>query len=186
MLVETMLADLNSDDVGKRLLRLVDTFDSIALAEEEHFRAIELVVQDTWLRRHRNSDAAPIVREGRRMRWLDQNPHATGRPPSRARTPPRGGTSAHARVELAQHPGDPRFAALTVALREASPDFRRWWDADAVELRPHRWQFEHPSAGRLILDFVKLAPNEPNLRIVAAMPADANTSEKLPALTALA
>ena len=26
---------------------------------------------DTWLRSHRNGDDAPVVREGRRMRWLE-------------------------------------------------------------------------------------------------------------------
>jgi AcrR family transcriptional regulator len=69
--VETALANLTSDDVEERLLLLVDTFDGIALAEEEHYRTFTRVSLDTWLRGHRNGEDAPVVREGRRMRWLE-------------------------------------------------------------------------------------------------------------------
>jgi AcrR family transcriptional regulator len=69
--VETLLANLTTDDVEERLLLLIDTFDGMTLAEEEHSRTFTRVSLDTWLRRHRNGDEAPIVREGRRMRWLE-------------------------------------------------------------------------------------------------------------------
>ena len=42
------------------------------LAEEAHFRRALFVYQDTWLRSHRSGEETPAVREGRRMRWLDQ------------------------------------------------------------------------------------------------------------------
>jgi AcrR family transcriptional regulator len=69
--VEALLASLTTDDVEERLLRLIDTFDAIVLAEEEHYRTFTRVSLDTWLRGHRNGEDAPVVREGRRMRWLE-------------------------------------------------------------------------------------------------------------------
>ena len=42
------------------------------MAKEEHFRRALWVYLDTWLRSHRSGDETPAVREGRRMRWLDQ------------------------------------------------------------------------------------------------------------------
>jgi AcrR family transcriptional regulator len=69
--VETVLANLPTDDVEQRLVLLLETFDPIVLAEEEHFRTAARVYLDTWLRSHRNGDDAPVVREGRRMRWLE-------------------------------------------------------------------------------------------------------------------
>jgi AcrR family transcriptional regulator len=69
--VEALLANLPTDDVEQRLVLLLDTFDPIVLAEEEHFRIAARVYLDTWLRSHRNGDDAPVVREGRRMRWLE-------------------------------------------------------------------------------------------------------------------
>ena len=69
--VEALLANLTTDDVEQRLLLLLDTFDRRVFAEEEHFRTATRVFLDTWLRSHRNGDGAPVVREGRRMRWLE-------------------------------------------------------------------------------------------------------------------
>lgn len=69
--VEALLANLPTGDAGERLLLLLDTFDRMVLAEEEHFRTAARVYLDTWLRGHRNGDDAPVVREGRRMRWLE-------------------------------------------------------------------------------------------------------------------
>ena len=69
--VDALLANSAADDVESRLLSLIDTFDGIVLSEEEHFRTFTRVAMDTWLRSHRNGDDAPVVREGRRMRWLE-------------------------------------------------------------------------------------------------------------------
>lgn len=69
--VEALLANLTTDDVEERLRLLVETFDGFMLAEEEHFRTFTRVSLDTWLRARRNGDDAPVVREGRRMRWLE-------------------------------------------------------------------------------------------------------------------
>lgn len=73
--IEEILAELESDDVATRLLRLLDSFNPIALGEEEHFRRALWVYLDTWLRSSREPSEGgepPAVREGRRMRWLDQ------------------------------------------------------------------------------------------------------------------
>jgi AcrR family transcriptional regulator len=69
--VDALLANSAADDVEERLLLLIDTFDGIVLAEEEHYRTFTRVAMDTWLKGHRNGDDAPVVREGRRMRWLE-------------------------------------------------------------------------------------------------------------------
>lgn len=70
--VEQMLQRLDSEDVEERLLRLLDTFGPIVVAEEDHFRRALRVYLDTWLRQRRDgAGGAPAVREGRRMRWLD-------------------------------------------------------------------------------------------------------------------
>jgi AcrR family transcriptional regulator len=69
--VEELLAHLSSSDVEQRLLAVLDTFHPIVLSNEEHYRTAVRVYQDTWLRGRRNDDEAPVVREGRRMRWLD-------------------------------------------------------------------------------------------------------------------
>ena len=69
--VEAMLANSTPGDVEQRLLLLLDTFNPIVLAEEERVRTGLRVYQDTWLRSHRNGDNTPVVREGRRMRWLE-------------------------------------------------------------------------------------------------------------------
>jgi AcrR family transcriptional regulator len=71
--VDEMLAELTSEDVEQRLLQLLDTFGQIVVAEEVHFRRALRVYQDTWLRNHRSGgDSMPVVREGRRMRWLEE------------------------------------------------------------------------------------------------------------------
>lgn len=69
--VEEMLANLSTEDVEQRLRRLLDTFNPIVLAEEAHMRTALRVYLDTWLESRRRGDDTP-VREGRRMRWLDE------------------------------------------------------------------------------------------------------------------
>ena len=69
---EGALAALDTDDVEQRLLVLLDTFNPIAVEQEAHFRRALLVYLDTWLRSRRAGEEPPAVREGRRMRWLDQ------------------------------------------------------------------------------------------------------------------
>jgi AcrR family transcriptional regulator len=68
---EEALARLETSDVEERLLALIDAFGPVMVAKEAHFRRALWVYQDTWLRGRRRGDQDPVVREGRRMRWLD-------------------------------------------------------------------------------------------------------------------
>jgi AcrR family transcriptional regulator len=70
--IEELLADLPTDDVEQRLLTVLDAFNPIVVANEPHYRRALWVYLDTWLRSYRNGEDTPAVREGRRMRWLDQ------------------------------------------------------------------------------------------------------------------
>lgn len=85
------------------------------------------------------------------------------------------------RAEVAQHPRDDRFDALTTALRQASTEFREWWDNDTTaDFHPPSWCLTHPAYGALNLDYIKLATNaEPDVKLVTALPADAETARKL-------
>jgi AcrR family transcriptional regulator len=69
---EATLAELETRDVEERLLTLVDALNPVAFAKEAHFRRALWVYQDTWLRSERSGQEPPAIREGRRMRWLDQ------------------------------------------------------------------------------------------------------------------
>ena len=69
--VEEMLAKLDGNDAEERLAKLIDTFHPIVVAEEVPLRTALRVYLDTWLEARSRGEAAPKVREGRRMRWLD-------------------------------------------------------------------------------------------------------------------
>jgi AcrR family transcriptional regulator len=70
--VEAALADLESADAEERFLLLQETFNPIVLAEEAQMRTALRAYLDTWLTSRRNGEKASPVREGRRMRWLDE------------------------------------------------------------------------------------------------------------------
>jgi len=70
--VEDVLAKLPPDDVEARLLQVHDTFNKIVFAQEVPMRNALRVYLDTWLESRRKGENAPPVREGRRMRWLDE------------------------------------------------------------------------------------------------------------------
>ncbi|AWN28521.1 helix-turn-helix transcriptional regulator [Streptomyces sp. NEAU-S7GS2] len=91
---------------------------------------------------------------------------------------------AQFRADSRQRSGDPRFEQLTGGLREASEEFRAWWEAhDIAEFGSSRRTFSHPRVGALTFDYVKLAAlDAPGIKLFACMPADAATTEKLPAL----
>lgn len=71
--VEALLADLPAGDVEERLTRLVDTFGRLVLEHEVGMRSALRLYQDTWLEGRRAGRPAKVpVREGRRLRWLEQ------------------------------------------------------------------------------------------------------------------
>ena len=70
--VEKLLEALTGGDAETRLLKLLDCFNPIVFAEEVPMRTALRSYLDTWLENRRKGAAAPPVREGRRMRWLDK------------------------------------------------------------------------------------------------------------------
>ncbi len=73
--VEAMLDMLGTvKDAGpeERLHRLLHSFIPIVQAEEVTMRTALRAYLDTWLESRRQGAPTPAVREGRRMRWLDQ------------------------------------------------------------------------------------------------------------------
>jgi AcrR family transcriptional regulator len=70
--VESLLQNLPGNDVEARLLALLERFGPIVSAEEVPMRTALRTYLDTWLAAHARGDKAVPVREGRRMRWLDQ------------------------------------------------------------------------------------------------------------------
>jgi hypothetical protein len=80
------------------------------------------------------------------------------------------------------HASDPRYTRLVAALRAASPDFARWWDA--YELRERgEWikELDHPVVGRLVLQvLVSIPAGQPQLRLLLQAPEPGSPSaEKL-------
>ncbi|HSW02927.1 TetR/AcrR family transcriptional regulator [Aquabacterium sp.] len=70
--VEQMLKALGDESAEERLRRLLHSFIPIVQAEEVTMRTALRAYLDTWLQSRREGAPAPAVREGRRMRWLDQ------------------------------------------------------------------------------------------------------------------
>ena len=88
------------------------------------------------------------------------------------------------RAAAGRHPGDPRFAALTAALAEASPRFRDWWAEYPVRyFRPARIRLRHPQAGLITLEMFQLRlEDDPSLLMVIQVPADAGSRDRMAAL----
>jgi transcriptional regulator with XRE-family HTH domain len=89
---------------------------------------------------------------------------------------------ARFRARAARHVGDPDFENLILALQQASPEFREWWDLHEVASSGvGRKVLNHPEAGKLVFDhavFRSEENQEQRLIIYSAAP-DANTAEKL-------
>jgi len=85
---------------------------------------------------------------------------------------------ARFRAQAARHVGDPDFESLILALQEASPEFREWWDLHEVASSGvGRKVLNHPEAGKLVFDHTVFRPEEnqeQRLIIYSAAP-EANT-----------
>jgi transcriptional regulator with XRE-family HTH domain len=88
------------------------------------------------------------------------------------------------RAHLARYPDDPRGPELAAALQAASPRFRELWQEHAVRrFEASRKRFRHPVAGRLDLDYIKLATTgDDRQQLVVFLPADEASAAKLPGL----
>jgi transcriptional regulator with XRE-family HTH domain len=89
---------------------------------------------------------------------------------------------ARFRAQAARHVGDPDFESLISTLREASPEFREWWELHEVASSGvGRKVLAHPRAGKLVFEHAVFRPEEsPEHRFIvySAVPV-ANTPEKL-------
>jgi AcrR family transcriptional regulator len=70
--VDEWLAGADGSDPPERLRELVNRFNRVALQEEATLRTGLRMYLDTWLQSRGKAGAPAAVREGRRMRWLDQ------------------------------------------------------------------------------------------------------------------
>jgi AcrR family transcriptional regulator len=70
--VERWLAELKGGTPQDRLHGLVAAFNGTAIQEQATMRAGLRAYLDTWLENHRRGEAPAAVREGRRIRWLDE------------------------------------------------------------------------------------------------------------------
>jgi PAS domain-containing protein len=88
---------------------------------------------------------------------------------------------ARFRAEHARRLGDPDFAALLQALKQASPDFRAAWARHEVLAEQLGTKtIEHPRLGTLRLHHLQSAPtSHPDLRLTQFVPADDPTRTAL-------
>lgn len=70
--IERLVQSLAGDDVEARLSAFVEAFYRITFGEEARMRMALKVYLDTWFASHADDGGVPAVREGRRMRWLEQ------------------------------------------------------------------------------------------------------------------
>jgi AcrR family transcriptional regulator len=86
--LEALVAEpVDADGAPARVLELVDRFNRHVQAAEVQYRTAMRLYQDQWLEAVAAGDDAPLVREGRRGRWLE------------ACLAPLAGTAPHADVE---------------------------------------------------------------------------------------
>jgi len=99
------------------------------------------------------------------VNWLDEAGHLVGQ----------------LRAHLAQYPGDSRGPELVAALAAASPRFAELWqEHGTARFRNYRKGFQHPTAGLLHLDYIKLtAAGDHHQQVTVLLPADQATADKL-------
>jgi transcriptional regulator with XRE-family HTH domain len=85
------------------------------------------------------------------------------------------------RINLAQHPSDPRGAELRDTLLDRSERFRDLWVEQSVaRFEPSRKQLRHDRLGILQFDSVKLAvAQNSEVAMMVFLPADERTAQKL-------
>jgi transcriptional regulator with XRE-family HTH domain len=88
------------------------------------------------------------------------------------------------RANLGRYPKDPRGPELVEQLRTTSPKFVELWEKQTVDqAQAAHKRFRHPRAGRLDLDYVKLAATDDGQQqLLVFLPSDAASAAKLPQL----
>jgi len=69
--IERMLETRAAADPEARLLEVVDRFNAIVIEEEAAMRTALHAYLDAWFAAGARGEAAPLVREGRRTRWIE-------------------------------------------------------------------------------------------------------------------
>lgn len=69
--VDQLFEGETSADPEERLLKLLDRFNPIVLAEEGSMRTALRAYLDAWFQNRQQGDDSAQVREGRRVRWLE-------------------------------------------------------------------------------------------------------------------
>jgi transcriptional regulator with XRE-family HTH domain len=169
-----------ADDMLPRLQLLADAqAASPASVYDEHFDY--LVWNQSYARVRHDPSTLPAGR--RNMVWMMFTD-----PDNRARMV-RWESAARAvlsqfRAAAGQNPGDPRFAELTAALTEASPQFRDWWAEYPVRyFRPAAIAIKHPEAGLIRLEMFQLRLiDQPRLVMVIQVPASKRCLERVTSL----
>jgi AcrR family transcriptional regulator len=70
--VEAWIRDLRTGNPSSRLAGLLEVFNPIVLSEQVALREGLRVYLETWLSESAAGNPDPVVREGRRIRWLDE------------------------------------------------------------------------------------------------------------------
>ncbi len=170
----------SGDDPQARLQRLVDAAaPNAASVYDVHF---DYLVWNEPYRRIRH-DPAGLPAGRRNLLWM-MFTEAENR--ARMTTWDRAARAllSQFRAAAGRHPDDPRFAELTTALTEASPQFRDWWAQYPVRyFRPARIRGRHPQAGRITLELFQLRlEDDPDQLMVMQVPADPASRDRVAAL----
>jgi predicted kinase/transcriptional regulator with XRE-family HTH domain len=170
----------SGDDPQARLQRLVDAAaPNAASVYDVHF---DYLVWNEPYRRIRH-DPAGLPAGRRNLLWM-MFTDAENR--ARMTTWDRAARAllSQFRAAAGRHPDDPRFAELTAALTEASPQFRDWWAQYPVRyFRPARIRVRHPQAGRITLELFQLRlEDDPDQLMVMQVPADPASRDRVAAL----
>jgi len=173
----------SGDDSEARLQRLVDAIaPNAAAVYDVHF---DYLAWNEPYRRIRH-DPAGLPAGRRNLLWM-MFTDAENR--ARMTTWDRAARAllSQFRAAAGRHPGDPRFAELTAALTEASPQFRDWWAQYPVRyFRPARIRVSHPQAGRITLELFQLRlEDDPDQLMVMQVPADPASRDRVAALAAI-
>jgi transcriptional regulator with XRE-family HTH domain len=89
---------------------------------------------------------------------------------------------ARFRADHGRHAGDAYFVQLVERLKSISPDFAQWWPRyDIRPMSEGRREYQHPMAGRMIVEHTTLLVHDnPDLRLLVMMAADeAGSIEKM-------
>ncbi|MEV4508550.1 helix-turn-helix transcriptional regulator [Dactylosporangium sp. NPDC049525] len=169
------------DGAVPRLQRLVDV--ALPWAASVYDLHFDYVVWNACYTRLRH-DPAAMPADRRNLLW-----YLFGDPSCRTTM---GGWESAARAVLSQfrsavgqRPDDHRFPAMVARLRDASPEFRDWWDEHPIRyFRPATITIAHPGIGAVELEMFQVRPVEhADLLMVVQVPVVEADRAKVRSLT---